>query len=80
VRDFIGPGALQTWPFDDLALGRAFERMERYSNPPMDPADASLIAAVEVLGTRRIFTIERRDFSSHRVRRGHHHHAVDHVF
>lgn len=43
--------------------------MERYADHPMDLADASLVVAAEALGTRRVFTIDRRDFGTYRVRR-----------
>lgn len=37
----------------------------------MDLADASLIVAAESLATTRVFTIDRADFETYRVRRGH---------
>lgn len=36
----------------------------------MDLADASLVTAAEALNTRRIFTVDRNDFSTYRLRRG----------
>jgi hypothetical protein len=51
--------------------------MERYADHPMDLADASLVVAAESLGTRRVFTIDRRDFATYRVRRGHRSHAME---
>ncbi len=42
----------------------------------MDLADASLLTAAEALGTRRVFTIDRKDFETYRVRRGHRHQAI----
>ncbi len=80
MRDFIARGALRTWQFDDETLARSFELMEQYGDHPMDLADASLITAAEVLGTRRIFTVDRRDFSAYRIRRGHRHFGVEIVF
>ena len=62
---------------DDPALARAFELMAQYADRPMDLADASLITAAETLDTRRIFTIDFRDFSAYRIRRGHGHEAVE---
>jgi predicted nucleic acid-binding protein len=50
--------------------------MELYPDHPMDLADASLAAAAEALGTRRVFTLNRRDFETYRVRRGHRHQAM----
>lgn len=77
VRDFIVRGGLSVWFFDDNSLTRAFELMERYGDHPMDLADASLVAAAESLGTRKIFTIDRKDFATYRARRGHRHHPFD---
>lgn len=51
-------------------LERAFELMEDYADLPMDFADASLVAAAETLGTRKIFTLDRRDFAVYRIRKG----------
>jgi len=77
LRDFVARGGLRTWFFDGSALTRAFELMEQYADHPMDLADASLITAAEVLNTRRIFTVDRRDFSAYRIRRGHRLHPVE---
>jgi hypothetical protein len=46
-------------------------RFETDSTP-----DAPLATAAETLGTRRVFTIDRNDFETYRVRRGHRHHAI----
>ena len=51
--------------------------MEQYADHPMDLADASLIVAAEALNTRKVFTVDRHDFSTYRVRRGHRHYAVE---
>lgn len=77
LRDFVALGGMRTWFFDVNALSRAFELMERYADHPMDLADASLITAAETLATRRIFTVDRRDFAAYRVRKGHRHHPVE---
>ncbi len=45
--------------------------MEQYADHPMDLADASLLAAAEAFATTRVFTIDRRDFHTYRIRRGH---------
>lgn len=77
LRDFVERGGAAVWFFDADGLRRAFELMEIYADHPMDLADASLIAAAESLGTRRVFTIDRRDFATYRVRRGHRHYGVE---
>ncbi len=77
LREFIGLGGLSVWYFDDTTLDRAFELMKRYKDHPMDLADASLVVAAEVLRTRKIFTIDRDDFETYRVKRGHRHYPMD---
>lgn len=37
----------------------------------MGLADASLIVATEALATAKVLTIDRQDFQTYRVRRGH---------
>lgn len=48
---------------------RMAQLMERYADRPMDLADASLIAAAEVLGLRQVFTIDA-DFYIYRLSDG----------
>jgi hypothetical protein len=43
--------------------------MQQYSDTPMDLADASLVAAAERLGMRRIFTVDHH-FRIYRLRGG----------
>jgi predicted nucleic acid-binding protein len=77
LRDFVALGGLGVWFLDRGALERAFELMERYSDHPMDLAAASLIVTAERLDTRRVFTIDRRDFAAYRIRRAHRHYPVE---
>lgn len=79
LRDFIGRGGLSVWFMGQADLQRAFELMEQYADHPMDLADASLIVAAEALRTRKIFTIDRQDFATYRVRRGHRYYSVEMV-
>lgn len=77
LRDFISQGGLSIWFLGDVELQRAFELMEQYADHPMDLADASLIVAAEVLETRKVFTIDRHDFSTYRIRRGHRYYGIE---
>ena len=77
LREFIEAGGMSVWFFERNGLTRAFELMEQYADHPMDLADASLVTAAEALITRRIFTIDRRDFNTYKVRRGHRHYAIE---
>lgn len=73
LRDFIAKRGASVWYFDRNAVLRAFELMEIYADRPMDLADASLIVAAEELKTCKVFTVDRDDFHTYRVRRGHRH-------
>lgn len=77
LRDFVGRGGVSVWFFDEAMLTRAFELMAQYSDHPMDLADASLVTAAEALDTRMVFTVDRNDFATYRIRRGHRHDAFD---
>lgn len=77
LRDFIGSRGLSLWFFDDASLSRAFELMVVYADHPMDFADASLVVAAERLGARKVFTVDRNDFETYRVRRGHRHYPME---
>ena len=77
LREFIEGGGLSVWFFERTSLTRAFEVMERYADHPMDLADASLVVAAESLGTRQVFTLDRKDFATYKVRRGHRHQAME---
>jgi predicted nucleic acid-binding protein len=71
LMDFITRHGLHVWFLDDAALVRAFELMVRYADHPMDLADASLVVLAERLKLRKIFTIDRNDFASYRIKQGH---------
>jgi len=77
LREFVLKGGLSVWFFERETLARAFELMDLYRDHPMDLADASLVAAAESLGTRNIFTVDRKDFETYRVRRGHRHYPFE---
>jgi predicted nucleic acid-binding protein len=77
LREFIGRGGLAVWFLDETSLQRAFALMEQYADHPMDLADASLIVAAEALPTRKVFTIDRQDFTTYRMRRGYRYYGVD---
>lgn len=77
LSDFILRGGVAVWPMDEPAVHRALELMDRYADHPMDLADASLITAAEFLRTRKIFTVDRNDFSTYRIQQGHRHEAVE---
>ena len=71
LREFVIQGGTSLWFFNYKNLTRAFELMEKYSDHPMDLADASLVTAAETLGTKKIFTIDRNDFTTYKAKIGH---------
>ena len=71
LMDFVADRGLAVYFLSERALERAFELMRRYVNVPMDFADASLVVAAEALNTRKVFTIDRKNFRVYRARRGH---------
>ena len=73
LMDFVTGHGLNVWHLDDKLLTRMFELMVQYADHPMDFADASLVAYAEALKVRKVFTIDRTDFSSYRIKRGHRH-------
>jgi len=77
LMDFIVEGGLGIDFLDDQGVGRAFELMLRYRDRPMDFADASLVVAAESLRIRKVFTLDRGDFASYRVKRGHRHYPLE---
>ncbi len=70
LRQFVGRAGAVPWFMNDGSLRRALELMEQYGDQRMDFADASFVAAAEALRTTRIFSLDRRDFSSYRARIG----------
>lgn len=71
LRELLLKGGAAVWFMDQPALERAFELMSRYADHPMDLADASLVTAAETLQLKKVFTLDRSDFSTYRIRRGH---------
>jgi predicted nucleic acid-binding protein len=48
----------------------AAELMNRYSDTPMDFADATLVLLAEEVGVTEIFTLDRRGFSTYKTPKG----------
>ena len=44
--------------------------MSKYSDTPMDFADATLVLLAEELGVAEILTLDRRGFTAYRTRKG----------
>jgi hypothetical protein len=61
----------------DQLLSRCFELMIQYADRPMDLADASLVALAEAERLNKILTIDRSDFATYRIKRGHRHYQFE---
>ena len=71
LMDFIAAGGLGVRDLDSAGLQRAFTLMVRYADHPMDLADASLVVLAETLKLRKLFTLDRNDFTTYRIQHGH---------
>ena len=65
--EMIERGPLQLLPLYASDVPRMRELMRKYADRPMDMADAALMRAAEREGIRKIFTIDRQDFSVYRL-------------
>lgn len=77
LMDFVSAKGLSLWYLNDQALTRAFALMVRYADHPMDLADASLVVLAEASRSHKIFTIDRSDFATYRIRNGHYQSAFE---
>jgi len=59
----ISSGALQITTAPEDAIERVRVFMERFRDIPCDYADATLLVAAEVIGQRRIFTLDRHFYA-----------------
>jgi len=67
IWEMLERGAVLLLPLDASDVPRIRELMRKYANRPMDLADAALLRVAERENLRKIFTIDRRDFSVYRL-------------
>jgi predicted nucleic acid-binding protein len=67
IWEMLERGAIALLPLDAKDFPRIRELMCKYANRRMDLADAALHHVAEREGLRKIFTINRRDFSVYRL-------------
>ena len=58
--------SIQIFQLNDVHFKRILELMIKYSDLPMDLADASLVVLAETINENRILTTDFRDFSIYR--------------
>lgn len=64
--DLIVTHALRLIPIDTTDVPRMRQLMHKYKDLPMDLSDAALVRVAEREVIRRVFTIDRRDFTLYR--------------
>ncbi len=67
IWEMIARGKVQLLPLGADDIPRIRELMTKYSNRPMDLADAALIRVAERENIRQFFTVDRKDFSVYRL-------------
>lgn len=70
VIDFLVAAEIPVLGLELSALREAARLMDRYSDVPMDFADASLVVLGHALSIANAFTIDRRGFQAYRTSRG----------
>lgn len=65
--EFILKGGAVLVPQSLESLSRVKVLMDKYSDIPMDFADATLVVLAEETGIREVFTLDRRGFSVYRI-------------
>lgn len=65
--EILDRGVVLLLPVDSNDFTRIRKLMRKYANRPMDLADAALLRVAEREGVRKIFTIDRKDFSVYRL-------------
>ena len=68
---FVLEGYVTVTALEQTDTARAFELMDKYSDCPMDYADASIVAVAEKMKTLSVFTLDTGDFSTYRIKKGH---------
>jgi predicted nucleic acid-binding protein len=67
--EILETGVVRLLPLHDEDIPHLKNLMEKYQDLPMDLADAALVRVAEREGIRRIFTLDRRDFSVYQLAR-----------
>jgi len=65
--EMLERGAVLLLPLDSGDIPRIRELMRKYANRHMDLADAAILRVAEREHLRKIFTVDRRDFSVYRL-------------
>lgn len=72
LQVFISKGGLSVWLMEQSHILRSLELMKQYRDQEMDLADASLVAAAEYLQAKKILTLDKKDFTIYKIKKGNH--------
>lgn len=67
VWEILSRGTVRLLQLDERDIPRMRELMKKYGDQPMDLADAALVRVAEREGTRKVFTVDRNDFTVYRL-------------
>lgn len=67
IWEMVERGAINLLPLQSNDVPRIRELMRKYEDRKMDLADAALLRVAEREGIRKIFTVDRKDFSVYRL-------------
>jgi hypothetical protein len=67
VLEMLRRGVVHLLPLGGEDVARLQQLMAKYSDLPMDLADAALVRVAERDGLDRVFTLDRRDFEVYRI-------------
>jgi predicted nucleic acid-binding protein len=66
--DFVLESVVELVPTSIESLNRAKSFMVKYSDLPMDYADATIVCLALETGIRNVITLDRKDFSIYRIK------------
>jgi uncharacterized protein len=66
--DFVLESVVELVPTSVESLNRAKSFMVKYSDLPMDYADATIVCLALETGMRNVITLDRKDFSIYRIK------------
>ncbi|MBS2023539.1 MAG: PIN domain-containing protein [Deltaproteobacteria bacterium] len=67
LQDFVHSGRIRVEAIARTERARIMALMQKYSDLPMDYADATLVLLAERMQCNRVFTLDRRDFGAYRL-------------
>ena len=77
IKEYFMSEYISLYSLSREDIGRSFELMDKYSDLPMDFADATLVALAERLGTEKVFTLDFNDFNIYKYKKGHRQYSLE---